>query len=292
MNLYLGPVKISITHDSAVDLPLFPSRHFTSPLIPTSLHFNGHYALGKSINQLSAFSHVLTGESYDREQMPYNWHILQKDQLTGIKIDFFTDKQFKHIIALLDPKSRSIQVDFIPLPGITHVQTDPMVQPLGSLLMVYLAHLSGGFLIHASGLEDRNKGYLFSAVSGTGKSTMAKLWEKAGSSVINDDRLWLHKTNDQWHMLSTPMIWYAQQPLISPVHKSFLIRQSPVNELQKLTGIHATMRLMSNCIQHFSNKEMTAQHLDRVIDFTSTTTIYDCGFKPDTEITELIRSMD
>jgi hypothetical protein len=292
MKIYLGPVEISLTHESDVNLPLFPSKQFTTPLIPSSIKLNGIYALSNNLNHLSGFKHVLTGESTDPDQMPYNWHVLQKENRIAIKIDYITDNQFKHIIALLDPDASTIHVYLIPLHGISRIQTDPMVQPLGSLLMVYLAHLSGGFLIHASGLKDANKGYIFSAVSGTGKSTMAGLWEQAGSIVINDDRLWMHKIDTQWHMLSTPMIWYAQKPLITPVHSAFLIRQSPVNELKKITGINATMRVMSNCIQHFSNKEMTAQHLDRVIDFTSKTAVYDCGFKPDREIVDLIRSID
>ena len=292
MKLYLGPVEISISHESTVDLAPFPSKHFTTPLVPSSLKFKAKYALCNSLDRLSDFKPLLAGESTDPIEMPYDWHILEKGKLIAIKIDYITDNQFRYIIAILNPETKTIHVYFIPLPGILSVQSDPMVHPLGSLLMVYLAHLSDGFLIHASGLKDLNKGYLFSAVSGTGKSTMAGIWEKAGANVINDDRLWMHRIDNHWHMLSTPMVWYAQKPLVTPVHSVFLIRQSPVNELQKIKGINATMRVMSNCIQHFSNKEMTTNHLDRVIDFTSKTAVYDCGFKPDREIVELIRSID
>jgi hypothetical protein len=155
--------------------------------------------------------------------------------------------------------------------------------------MVYLAHHVGGFMIHASGIFDKKSGYLFTAISGTGKTTMAKLWEKTGTTIINDDRLWVQKHNEKWYMFNTPMVWYAQKPMMAPIDKIFLLRQSPTNQLNQITGLNASMRVMSNCIQHFYDKKMTTDHIDRVLNLTSQVPVYDCGFKPDNEIVELIR---
>jgi len=44
-------------------------------------------------------------------------------------------------------------------------------------------------MIHASGVNNAGHGYIFSGVSGKGKSTMAKLWDNSGARVIHDDRL-------------------------------------------------------------------------------------------------------
>ena len=171
------------------------------------------------------------------------------------------------------------------------IQIDPLFHPLGSLLLVYLAHFSGGMLIHASGIKDNDQGYLFTGLSGIGKSTMSRLWKDKGATVINDDRLWIHQLNGKWHIFNTPMIFYAQKPLMSPLSKAFLLRQSPNNECNQITGIQSAMRFMSNCIQHFYNKEMTTAHLDRIVDLTSKVPLYDLGFKPDTEIVDLIRQI-
>ena len=48
---------------------------------------------------------------------------------------------------------------------------------------------------------------------------------------------------------------------------------------------------MSNCIQHFYNKEMTNNHLMSVLDFTSKAKIYECGFMPNRKIIEEIREL-
>jgi hypothetical protein len=118
---------------------------------------------------------------------------------------------------------------------------------------------------------------------------MAGLWEKSGAKVINDDRLWLRKIDDQWYFFNTPMPYYAQKPAMAPLSEIFLLRQSPENKLEKLSGINAAMRFMANGMQHFYDKEMTERHLDRVLDIASHVPIYDCGFRPDQEIVEVIR---
>ena len=49
-----------------------------------------------------------------------------------------------------------------------------------------------GFMIHASAVEKEGKAYLFSAPSGTGKSTHAQLWRQTFKGepirIINDDK--------------------------------------------------------------------------------------------------------
>lgn len=52
--------------------------------------------------------------------------------------------------------------------------------------------LHGGFMVHASAIEMDGKAYLFSASSGTGKSTHTKLWQKLfgeeRAQILNDDK--------------------------------------------------------------------------------------------------------
>ena len=56
-------------------------------------------------------------------------------------------------------------------------EVDPMDYPLDGLILYYLTVIYGDIMIHASGINHVGHGYLFSGVSGKGKSTMAKLWE-------------------------------------------------------------------------------------------------------------------
>ncbi len=287
MELFLGPVKLILSSDKTILFKLLASKEYTKAVITPKHHFNCHYITVDNIEIPSDKDEYFTGKSDDILLMPYNWYVKMQEDNISIYIEFLDDAYIENTLAIIKPKEKTILIS-LQAKNKNLVLSDPLFQPLGSLLMVYLAYLSEGFLIHASGVVADNKGMIFTAVSGTGKSTMAQLWKNKGHTIINDDRLWLHKINEKWYMFNTPMVWYAQKPAMAEVNKIFLIRQATINEINKISGIQASMKVMSNCIQHFANQEMTTKHLDRVLDFTSKIPIYDCGFKPDNEIVELI----
>ncbi len=64
-----------------------------------------------------------------------------------------------------------------------------------------------GIMLHSSSLAYKNKAYLFSAPSGTGKSTHVGLWQKYvgdAVSVINDDKPALRIMEDGLYVYGTP----------------------------------------------------------------------------------------
>lgn len=292
MKLFLGPVQLKLSFEADIAPQLLPSALFTAPILTPSKTFNCHYS-ASSIDLPADYQLLFEGQASDPDQMPYHWSVWgAAPHLLVLKADFHKPENIQQITAFLDLNERRIQIHFKRTHPREVLQIDPLLQPLGSLLLVYFAHLTGGFLLHASGVRDADgKTRLFTAVSGTGKSTMAKLWQQKGAEIINDDRLWLHKINKQWHALSTPMVWYAQKPLAAPVDQIFLLRQAANNLITPIQGIKAQMRVMSNCIQHFHSKEITSNHLNQVLDFTQRTPIFDCGFKPDPSIVEEIRTL-
>lgn len=233
----------------------------------------------------------MSGESFPGSEIPYTWTILRRNQDIAIHVKFDDDPQLKEVLGVIDFSRNTISATLVPKDGIQTITVDPLFQPFGSVLMVVLAHHQDDVLVHASGVLENGSGRLFTAVSGTGKSTMAGIWKNEGATVINDDRLWLRKIGDRWYMFNTPMPYYAQKPLMAPLNQIFLLRQSPENEIEKLSGINAAMRFMANGIQHFYDKEMTGRHLDRILDIASQVPIYDCGFRPTREVVEEIRGI-
>ncbi len=63
-----------------------------------------------------------------------------------------------------------------------------------------------GIMLHASCVEYNGKAYLFSAPSGTGKSTHTHLWLEylPGSEIINDDKPALRVINNKIYAFGTP----------------------------------------------------------------------------------------
>lgn len=290
MDFYFANVHFSIvsTSEDIVLVP-FTSKNFTAPLIASTHSFAGHVELMPD-KLLAKFHLVFTGKAFDDIELPYEWHFHHYKNDVAIEVVFEEHFFLKRSVALISAERGTVNIYLEPKASTSlPIRIDPMEHPLSSLLLGYLAHLSGGFLVHASGVEDGGKGYLFTAVSGTGKSTMAALWQGLGATIINDDRLWLLLVNRKWYMFNTPMVWYAEVPRMAPLDGIYLLSQFPVNQLKQISGITASMRFMSNCIQHFYDEKMTASHLDRVLALTKETPIYDLGFKPDVEVVQLLR---
>ena len=293
MELFIASVKLCIEKCSDdISFELIPSREYTSPIegVLVDTTFNCTFKTQKSFHIPEGYYLVFSGKSTDPVLMAYDWGIYYNSEIYLISIEYFDDSQLKSIFAFFDLGRKCIDVILIPS-VIGGIVIDPLVQPLGSLLLVYLANSASAFLIHASGVYDDGKGFVFTAVSGTGKSTMAGLWQKKGALVINDDRLWIQMIRGEWVMFNTPMVWYSQRPAKSLVSSVFLLKQSTINKVTELKGINSAMQVMSNCIQHFHSERMASKHLELVLDFTSQVSIFECAFKPDTSIVDCIRSI-
>jgi len=292
MNLYVATHHLLLhTTSNQIQFAPLASSYYNKPLVRTKQVWHINYQLITKSESPSLEKPDFKGSSYDEQLIPFNWSLSHQGDALILLVEFQNDTLLYRTRAELNFKNKTIRIDLLPKNPQAILAIDPLFHPLGSLLMVYLAHSSNGFLIHASGVQSNKKGHLFSAVSGTGKSTMASLWKKTGAVVVNDDRLWIEKTDDQWWMYNTPMIWYAQEPQKAPVHNVFLLSQSPINKLTPIRGLNAGMQILSNCIQHLYNKDMTQQHLDKLIAFSKDVEIFRCAFKPDQEIVEIIKKL-
>lgn len=94
-------------------------------------------------------------------------------------------------------------------------------------------------LLHASFVKYRENGILFSAPSGTGKSTQAELWRKGmGAQIINGDRVAICRTQQKWTAWGIP---YAGTSRIyrndhAPISAVVVLRQAKHNRIQRLQG--------------------------------------------------------
>ena len=233
---------------------------------------------------------VFTGSSFDKSIIPYEWQVYEFADHFSLIIKLNESPSIDLAKADFQPDRKEISVELKLADTLKQISLEPFFQPLGPLMLSYITHSHNGILIHASGVTDGQKGYVFSAVSGTGKSTMARLWQKQGAKIINDDRLILIPREENVMMTNTPMPYYQDVYKESNVNAIFLLKQSKTNYIEKLTGASAIARLMANCIQFLYNKKMVGQHLKSITGIVERCPVYELGFKPTTEITDIIRS--
>ena len=166
-------------------------------------------------------------------------------------------------------------------------ETDPMEYPLDGLILYYLTAIHGDIMIHASGINVSGRGYIFSGISGKGKTTMTKLWDNYGARVIHDDRLILRKTVNGFEMFNTP-VYNNDDPHESPLNKIFFIEHGSSNKLVPVKGATAISLIMANCIQHTWCSEIISQLMDAVSNICASVPTAMLYFRPDRSVIDYI----
>ncbi len=164
---------------------------------------------------------------------------------------------------------------------------DPMEYPFDGLILYYLTVMHGDIMIHASGVNYEGKGYIFSGISGKGKTTIAGLWYNKGAQIIHDDRLIIRKTDSGYSMYNTP-VYRNDQARESAVNSIFLIDHGTENRILPLKGADAITSLISNCIQHNWSEVIIKKMLNSAINICISVPVYNLWFRPDIAITSYI----
>ena len=146
-------------------------------------------------------------------------------------------------------------------------------------------------MIHASGINHEGKGYVFSGVSGKGKTTISRLWNEAGCKVIHDDRLILRKIENRYYMFNTP-VYKNDLPSESVISAVFLIDHGRENQVVKLNGAASVSSLLANCIQHNWNPELVERLIGSVSKLSTEIPVARLYFKPDRQIIDFIQNYE
>ena len=111
----------------------------------------------------------------------------------------------------------------------------------------------GGFFLHCSCLQYRGKAVIFTAPSGTGKSTHASLWRKHfGDEVvmINDDKPLVREQEDGFVIYGTP--WRGKHGIganiSAPIGAVYFLEQAPENSVEPIDGFTALSLLMQQTV--------------------------------------------
>lgn len=147
----------------------------------------------------------------------------------------------------------------------------------------------GGFLLHASYIRWKDRAILFTAPSGTGKSTQAELWCRLrGAELINGDRAavrsgsWVQYTNvpTAWGVPfsgSSGVCENVTLPIAAIVHLS----QAPTTSIARLTGLKAFRCLWEGCSVNVWDRQDVAVCTDTVMEVIGNVPVYHLACTPD-----------
>ncbi len=166
-----------------------------------------------------------------------------------------------------------------------------VVKALGHILLRNLLTLNHGILIHASAVEWNGIGLVFSAPSGTGKSTHTKLWETYfGARVINDDAPALKLENNKILVYGTPWSGTHEKHLNAkaPLAAIVVLEQNPKNEIRKLTISEITAHLLPRFLLPYYDNCLMGKAMDIYERIVVSVPIYLLKCRPDREAAEMV----
>ena len=128
----------------------------------------------------------------------------------------------------------------------------------------------GGYYVHSSAVVCDGKAYLFTAPSGTGKSTHTEKWIRLfGARYLNDDKPIIRLVDGQWIAYGTP--WSGKHDLSSnegvPLGGIACLRRGEKNEIRPMDPAAAVPFLMSQTVYHLNHEQIEKKLnlLDKII---------------------------
>ena len=153
-----------------------------------------------------------------------------------------------------------------------------------------LAH--SGLHLHASAVALDGKAYLFSAPSGTGKSTHTRLWQQVfgeDAQVFNDDKPALRYVDGRWYAYGTP--WCGKDGIHQnkkiPLGGICFLKQANENRIRRLNPPEAVQKLIWQTIHRFRTSENMDRTLSQVDLLVREIPVFELENRPEPEAARL-----
>jgi hypothetical protein len=160
----------------------------------------------------------------------------------------------------------------------------------------------GGFLLHSASAICDGRAYLFSGVSGAGKTTMTRL-APADITLLTDEISYICPSNDrpsddrgsdpQYRAFGTPFageLAKVGENCAAPVSALFFLEQGPENRVEEVPAAEATRRLMRNILFFADDRGLVEKLFATACEFVDRVPIRRLTFYPDARVWDEIRN--
>ncbi|MFY9646620.1 MAG: hypothetical protein WAK29_15675 [Terriglobales bacterium] len=165
---------------------------------------------------------------------------------------------------------------------------DAVLRILHSLILAK----RGGFLLHAASAVCDGRAYLFSGVSGAGKTTMTRLAPE-GITLLTDEISYVRPSPGGYSAYGTPFageLAKAGENCNAPISALFFLEQGPENRVDDLSSADAVRRLMRNILFFAEDQSLVEKLFATACDFVDRVPIRRLTFYPDSRVWDLVRN--
>ena len=189
------------------------------------------------------------------------------------------------------------QARWDPLTGHGHVRQRPNPYALDSVLRVLhslVLAARGGFLLHAASAICDSQAYLFSGVSGAGKTSLTRLAPDS-VTLLTDEISYVRPSSVGYSAHGTPFageLAKAGENSAAPVSALFFLEKGPENRVDELPPAEAIRRLMRNILFFAEDRELVEKLLATACDFVEKVPVRRLTFYPDARVWNEIRNFE
>jgi hypothetical protein len=149
----------------------------------------------------------------------------------------------------------------------------------------------GGFLLHSAGAIRNRRAFLFSGVSGAGKTTISRL-APADVTLLTDEVSYIRRDDDGYHACGTPFageLARLGENCSAPISCLFFLKQGPENKLESVDKPEAIRRLMRNILFFAEDISLVQNVFQSACEFVERVPVQRLTFVPDSTVWGMVQ---
>jgi len=148
----------------------------------------------------------------------------------------------------------------------------------------------GGLLIHAASAVRNGRAFLFSGISGAGKTTISRL-APSDAILLTDEISYVRQRGTHYVAHGTPFAGELAEPgenISAPLAGLYFLEKGPRNSIKQLKASETARSLLENVLFFAKDPELVALVFESACELVRKVPVYQLTFYPDRRVWELI----
>jgi hypothetical protein len=181
-----------------------------------------------------------------------------------------------------------------PRAGRGHIRQSANPYSIDSVLRIVhtlILAREGGFLLHSAGAIRNGRAFLFSGVSGAGKTTISRL-APPDVTLLTDEVSYIRRGRDGYHACGTPFageLARVGENCSAPIGCLFFLKQGPENKIEPLAKAEAIRGVMRNILFFAEHSDLVRNVFQSACEFVERVPVQRLTFVPDSRAWSMIQ---